>query len=147
MVKLYRPWGFTSHFFPSEYWQVRFKLPICCRETVDIRNNLHYIFIGAQGFIGQDQLRTMHSNFKVCQLTRDNTRRFLFSVKDDITGEFNHTLEMDVVRFPDGNVLHIVCQGTGLQQGMFLNMMSGEKLGERLSNVGSLSMRVPLITW
>lgn len=33
---------------------------------------------------------------------------------------------MDFVLLPDGNILHIVCQGTGFKQGIFLNKMSAE---------------------
>lgn len=71
-------------------------------------------------------LKDITDSCKVCQLTRDKPRLFFFSVKDGITGEFNPTLQMNVVHIPDENVLHIVCQGTGFQQGIFLNKMSAE---------------------
>lgn len=72
----------------------------------------------------REKLKIIVDHCKACQLARAKPRRFLFSVKDDTTGEFNHKLEMDVVSLCDGNVLHIICTGTGFQQGAFLNKMT-----------------------
>lgn len=51
---------------------------------------------------------------RACQFNKRKPRRFLFSVKDGITGEFNRSY---------GNVVHIICSGTGFQQGKFLKDM------------------------
>ena len=61
---------------------------------------------------------------RACQLKKAKPRRYLFSLKDGITGEFNHIIELDVVKLEDGNVLHTICSGTGFQQGRFLKSMS-----------------------
>lgn len=57
---------------------------------------------------------------EACQLNKAKPRRFLFSLKDELIGEFNHVLQIDVVKIDDGNVLHAICSGTGFQQGSFL---------------------------
>lgn len=71
-------------------------------------------------------LKDLVNECQVCQLARAKPRRFLFSIRDDITGEFNHVLQVDVVHLCDGNVLHVICTGTGFQQGMFINSMSAD---------------------
>ncbi len=68
----------------------------------------------------RDALREIIGRCKPCQLLREKPRRFLFSVKDDITGDFNHSLQADIVRLSDGDVLHVICMGTGFQQGTFV---------------------------
>ena len=57
---------------------------------------------------------------KPYQLLRAKPRRLLFSMKDDTTDEFNHTLQVDAGHFSDGNVLHVICTGTGFQRGLFI---------------------------
>lgn len=64
-------------------------------------------------------LKEIIDHCRPCQLMRAKPRRFLFSIKDDLTGEFNHTRQIDAVHLSDGNVLHVVCVGTGFQQGLF----------------------------
>lgn len=63
---------------------------------------------------------------------RAKPRRFLVSIKDDISGEFNHILQIDVVHLEDGNVLHVICTGTGFQQGMSLKYMSAKSAWDAL---------------
>ena len=70
------------------------------------------------------RLKNLVKHCKICQLTGAKPRRFLFSIKDDITGEFNHIIEIDVCYLDDGNILHIICNGTGFQSGKFLSDMS-----------------------
>jgi len=70
------------------------------------------------------QLKEIVEHCKACQLNKAKPRRFLFALKDDLIGEFNHVLEIDVVTLKDGPVLHIICSGTGFQQGTFLKSMS-----------------------
>ena len=53
--------------------------------------------------------------------------RFLFTFRDDVPDEFDHTLEMDVVHLVEGNVLYIFCSDTGLQNYSLLNWMSAEQ--------------------
>lgn len=48
---------------------------------------------------------------RACQLQQEKPRRFLFSIKDPITGGFNHTLQIDVVKLSDDNVLHALDVG------------------------------------
>ena len=65
------------------------------------------------------KIQELVNSCKACQLGRSKPRRFLFSVKDDITGDFNSSLQIDCVYIDGGYVLHIVCCGTGFQQGIF----------------------------
>ena len=77
--------------------------------------------------LSADTRKVIESLTKQCKharLKKAKPRRYLFSLRDDVTGEFNHTLEIDVVCLQDGNVLHTICSGTGFQQGRFLNDMS-----------------------
>ena len=69
------------------------------------------------------------------QMKKAKPRRFLFSVRDDITGEFNHVLEIDVVKLVDGSVLHTICSGTGFQQGRFLKDMTAPEAWNTLTKM------------
>lgn len=66
-------------------------------------------------------LKEIDDDCKACQPMRVKQRRFLFSMRDDITGEFNHVLPIDVVHLSDGNVLHLIYMGTSFQQGTFIS--------------------------
>lgn len=70
------------------------------------------------------QLQRIADHCRPCQLMQFKPRRFLFSIKDGCTGEFNHILQMDAVKLSAGYVLHIICRGTGFQQGSFLSAMT-----------------------
>ena len=70
------------------------------------------------------ELERIVKHCKACQLNKAKPRRFLFALKDGVTGEFNHILEIDVMKLDDGNVLHTICSGTGFQQGQYLSAMS-----------------------
>lgn len=72
----------------------------------------------------RSMLKKLVEHCHACQLSRAKPRRFLFSVKDSITGEFNHVLEIDVMKLRDGNVLHVLCSGTRFQQGLFIDSMT-----------------------
>lgn len=61
----------------------------------------------------------------VCQLKHDRPRRFPFSVRDAIIGEFNHQLQVNVVSLIHGNFLHVNDVGTGFPNGGFVNKMDG----------------------
>ena len=74
----------------------------------------------------RQQLIELVKSCSPCQFNKKKPRRFLFSIKDDITGEFNHILQIDAVKLSDGNVLHVVCKGTGFQSGKFLSNMSAK---------------------
>lgn len=69
---------------------------------------------------------------KACQYGRMKPRRFLFSVKDPCTGEFNNVVELDVMKLSDGYVLHVLCTGTLFQQGCFLRNMSAAEAWKSL---------------
>lgn len=70
------------------------------------------------------QLEKIAKHCQACQLNKAKPRRFLFALKAGIMGEFNHILEIDVVKVDDGLVLHVICSGTGFQQGKFLRAMT-----------------------
>lgn len=55
-----------------------------------------------------------------CQVKRSKPRRFLFSIRDSCTGEFNSVIQIDVMKLVDGNVLHVICTGTLFQSGIFV---------------------------
>lgn len=61
---------------------------------------------------------------KACQYAKAKPRRFLFSLKDPCSGEFNNVIELDVMKLSDGYVLHVLCTGTLFQQGCFVRKMS-----------------------
>lgn len=77
---------------------------------------------------GLTGLKLIIDHCKACQLHQARQRSFLFSMDDRVTGEFNHSLQMEIVHLPDGNVLHVICTGTGFQKGMFVNKMSGKAI-------------------
>lgn len=113
-------------------------------ESAEIRNNLPYLVFSAHGYFSDTQLRAMHRNLghptvekqmrtienaQVEHLSRATRKRLkeiadscracqltLFSVSNNITGEFNRVLQMDVVNLSDSNVLRVICTGTGFQQ-------------------------------
>ena len=72
----------------------------------------------------REKLQKIVKHCKACQLQKAKPRRFLFSLKDGVTGEFNHSLQLDVCKLEDGYVLHVICSGTGFQQGKFIGSMS-----------------------
>lgn len=78
------------------------------------------------------QLKDIIDRCRPCQLMKAKPRRFLFSIKDGCTGEFNHVLQIDVAKLPGGNVLHIICRGTGFQQGLFLSAMTADEAWKTL---------------
>jgi hypothetical protein len=51
-------------------------------------------------------------------------KRFRVSLRDDITGEFNYIIVVDVMYLSEYPVLHCVDVSTGFQSGMFLPDMS-----------------------
>lgn len=63
---------------------------------------------------------------RACQLKQGKPRRFLFSIRDPIVGEFNHIIQIDVVNLVHGNVLHIIDVGTRFQNGGFITKMDAE---------------------
>jgi hypothetical protein len=64
--------------------------------------------------------------FVECQLLSAEPKLFRVSLRDDITGEFNHVVMVDVLFLPYGPVLHVVCAGTRLQGAIFLPYMAAE---------------------
>eukprot|EP00171_Calliarthron_tuberculosum_P014672 IDg14672t1 len=79
-------------------------------------------------------LKNLIERCRTCQITKSKQKRFLFSIREDITGEFNHVLVIDVVKLIDGNVLHIVCKGTKFQSGAFINSMTTKETWSALRN-------------
>lgn len=65
-------------------------------------------------------LEELVKHCKACQMGRTKPRRFLFSIKDSITGEFNHVIEVDLMKLDGKYVLHVLCTGTLFQQGSFV---------------------------
>lgn len=49
---------------------------------------------------------------ELVQLKQGRPGRFLFSIRDPIVSEFNHVLQMDIVKISEGNVLHVMDLGT-----------------------------------
>lgn len=76
----------------------------------------------------REKLEKIVKYCRTCQLSRAKPKRFLFSIRDDITGEFNHVIVIDVVKLSDGNVLHIMCKGTKYQSGTFLKDMTTKEI-------------------
>lgn len=70
------------------------------------------------------QLEKITRHCRACQLLSAKPKRFLVSLRDEITGEFNHTVMVDVVFLPDGPALHVVDVGTSFQSAIFLSDMS-----------------------
>lgn len=78
------------------------------------------------------QIAELVYSYKDCQLGRRKPKRLLLSIKDPETVEFNHALQVDVMKLADGNVLHVVCMGTRFQQGRFIDDMSARTAWETL---------------
>lgn len=83
----------------------------------------------------RQQLKDIIGRCKTCQLLRAKPHQFLFSIKDDVTAEFNHVLQVDIMHLSDGNVLHILCTGTGFQQGQFVTNMSATEAWKVLTRI------------
>jgi len=73
----------------------------------------------------RSQVEMIVKNCGACQLKQGKPRRFLFSIRDPIVGEFNHIHYIDVAKLSDGNVLHAIDLGTGFQSGTFISQMDG----------------------
>eukprot|EP00171_Calliarthron_tuberculosum_P022600 IDg22600t1 len=76
----------------------------------------------------REKLEKIVKYCRTCQLSRAKPKRFLFSIRDDITGEFNHVIVIDVVKISDGSVLHIMCKGTKYQSGTFISNMTTKEV-------------------
>ncbi len=74
----------------------------------------------------RENLNKLVRKCKACHLTERRTHRLLFSIKDDITGEFNHRIEIDIMTLPHGHVLHVVYSGTPFQIGRFVRNMTAD---------------------
>ena len=80
------------------------------------------------------QIQKLVQYCKACQFGKAKPRRFLFSMKDSVAGEFNNVIQVDVMKLPDGNILHVLCTETGFQQGMFLKRMTAQEAWRTLRN-------------
>lgn len=57
------------------------------------------------------------------QLEQGKPGFFLCCVRDEVMGELNHVLQLNVLKSRYGNVLHIVDIGTGIQNSAFMRKM------------------------
>ena len=69
------------------------------------------------------QMKEIAKHCNACQMKQARPRRFLFSIRDRIVGEFDHVIQVDVVNLIDGSVLHSIDVGKGFQNGFLSNKM------------------------
>jgi hypothetical protein len=59
------------------------------------------------------ELEKVARHCRACQLLSTKPKRFRVSLRDDITGEFNYIIMVDVMYLSEDPVLHCVDVGTG----------------------------------
>ena len=91
-------------------------------------------------------LKEIVEQCKPCQISRVKPRRFLFFMKDDTTGEFNHCLEVDVVSIDVNNVLHVICTGPAFSKECLSRACLRGQHGERSNNAGLMCLQEHLAT-
>lgn len=69
----------------------------------------------------KDAIKQNSSRLRTCSLTQPAPRRFLFSLRFEGMGNFKSTTFVDVLSLQDGNVLHVICAGTGFQGAAFIS--------------------------
>ena len=67
---------------------------------------------------------------KACQMHAKPPQRFRFVIHDE--ARFNHVLQVDIMKLSDGNVLHVICEGTRYQLGVFVPKITSEACWDAL---------------
>ena len=75
-------------------------------------------------------LQRIVNSCKACQLLAKAPQRFRFTLHDE--SRFNHVVLVDIFKLSDGNVLHVICEGTKYQLGVFVNPLTSESCWDAL---------------